>query len=356
MQKWKQDLSRPLQQVLEAENKIRTAIARGTASYQALEEIAILPGSAEVDRPEFKKGRWSLHPDGYYVRFFPNGYQQTRVQVYLPAGAGTANRGGSQASLSLRTTDFPLIDLASIVALPANTGSQRLGLTPPPIGDTVDNDYVRRKLPACFKHAMATFGIDENTVVNYFRAYNNGRAGGRFFHDIDELIDHNPYGMDECDVYAIWGYTTNLFYRDLNRWLRERRNGGQTGEISRLINEALAKLPTYPERYIYRGLRIPDAQLESFARSYGLGNRNVWDGFISCGGSIDASFGERSNVVFEIEHISGKDISEFADGIRYGVMPPPEVMIREGRTFESISHPVWDDIHQWWFIRVRQLN
>ena len=33
---------------------------------------------------EVSKSRWSYHPDGYFIRFFPSGYQKTRVDVYVP--------------------------------------------------------------------------------------------------------------------------------------------------------------------------------------------------------------------------------------------------------------------------------
>ena len=360
MAEWKKNLSAPLQQALDAENKIRAMFASGLSTYQACQDLAIIPGNALVDNPEYKRGRWSHHPDGYYIRFFPEGYQRTKVQVYFlpPSGSSTIITNVSFTNTHVRAAAIrPVIDLSSIVAVPANTGAQRLALSPPPV-DEVDDNYVRKKLPDCFKTAMVNLGRNLDTVVWFFRDYHNVRSGKQFFNDADEIIENNPHGLNECDVYALWGYTTRLFYRELNRWLREGSHRDETREITRLINNALDKLPNYSKPNVYRGVEIREDQLQEFLRDYRAGRRNVWDGFISCGGTLDGSFAGRPrvNIIFEITHLTGKDISELADGVRYGGMEPPEVMIREGRNFESVADPVFDETRGKWIIRVRQLN
>jgi hypothetical protein len=60
-----------------------------------------------------------LHPDGYYVRYFPQGYQKTTVQVYVPDNVNTTNL---------------VYDAVGDIACPANTGAQRLAQTNEPIG------------------------------------------------------------------------------------------------------------------------------------------------------------------------------------------------------------------------------
>lgn len=74
------------QQVFQAEARLRSMISRGGASFADLERIAVLSGTAEPpegSRP-VPEGRWSYHPDGYFVRFFPSGYSQTRIEVVVP--------------------------------------------------------------------------------------------------------------------------------------------------------------------------------------------------------------------------------------------------------------------------------
>lgn len=102
--------------VLEAENNIRNLVARGSDSYQDFEKFAMLAGIAPNDHPNVKRGMWSLHPDGYYIRYFPNGYSKTKVQIYVPPGKGQV-----------------IYNAIGTIACPANTGAQRLAQTNWPI-------------------------------------------------------------------------------------------------------------------------------------------------------------------------------------------------------------------------------
>jgi hypothetical protein len=74
------------QQVFQAEARLRSMISRGGASFAELERIAVLSGAVEPpegSRP-VPEGRWSYHPDGYFLRFFPSGYSQTRIEIVVP--------------------------------------------------------------------------------------------------------------------------------------------------------------------------------------------------------------------------------------------------------------------------------
>ena len=64
------------------------------------------PGSREVP-----SGRWSVHPDGYYVRYLPSGYSSTRVEIYVPQGSPSVGKE---------------YDPATHIAVPGNTARQRL--------------------------------------------------------------------------------------------------------------------------------------------------------------------------------------------------------------------------------------
>ncbi|MGV3603008.1 MAG: OmpA family protein [Dyadobacter fermentans] len=102
-------VSPALLNVLNAESNLRNAFNAASSSYEQLESIAMLVGTAVVDRPEIKRGRWSKHPDGYYVRYFPDSYSKTVVQIYVPDAAGDVE-----------------FDPTDDVAVPVNTGAQRL--------------------------------------------------------------------------------------------------------------------------------------------------------------------------------------------------------------------------------------
>jgi hypothetical protein len=73
-------------QVFQAEARLRSMISRGSTSFTELERVAVLSGAVtppEGSRP-VPDGRWSYHPDGYFVRFFPEGYSRTRIEIVVP--------------------------------------------------------------------------------------------------------------------------------------------------------------------------------------------------------------------------------------------------------------------------------
>jgi hypothetical protein len=112
------DMPPAVQAVMAAENKIRNLVETGVDRYEDYEQWAVLAGFAPVDRPDIVRGKWSLHPDGYYVRYFPQGYQRTKVQLYVPDNVNTANL---------------YYNAVGDIACPANTGAQRLAQTNEPI-------------------------------------------------------------------------------------------------------------------------------------------------------------------------------------------------------------------------------
>ncbi|MFM2363470.1 MAG: hypothetical protein RLZZ316_2372 [Bacteroidota bacterium] len=113
------DLPAPVRTVMEAENNIRRLVETGVDSYEDFERFAVLAGMATVDRADVKRGMWSLHPDGFYVRYRPNGYSRTTVQVYVPDAKGQI-----------------IYNAISTIACPANTGAQRLAQTNRPLQKT----------------------------------------------------------------------------------------------------------------------------------------------------------------------------------------------------------------------------
>lgn len=75
--------------VLRAEDQLRNMLTQGQSTYEELERAAVLAGvpPREDDDREVPWGRWSYHPDGYFVRYYPNGYRQLEVQLYVPEPA-----------------------------------------------------------------------------------------------------------------------------------------------------------------------------------------------------------------------------------------------------------------------------
>lgn len=77
------DAMRP---IFEAESKLRGMLATGDAKFEDLEKVAVLIGDPEPGEGSraTPSGRWSYHPDGYFVRYLPSGYSQTTMQLYVP--------------------------------------------------------------------------------------------------------------------------------------------------------------------------------------------------------------------------------------------------------------------------------
>ena len=80
------NISPQLQRAIETEGRLRSGLTTGGSSYGEIERIAILSGTApqEENTRMVPGGRWSFHPDGYFIRYFPHGYSRTTVQVSIP--------------------------------------------------------------------------------------------------------------------------------------------------------------------------------------------------------------------------------------------------------------------------------
>lgn len=108
MSKAKSSLPKPVQIAMEAENKIRNFFNSSSSSYSELERLAMI-GGVNPQTSEIDYGTWGLHPKGYWVSYQPHGYREMTVKIYVPNTVTSAQF-------------IPSDD----VAVPANTGSQRL--------------------------------------------------------------------------------------------------------------------------------------------------------------------------------------------------------------------------------------
>jgi hypothetical protein len=108
-----QSLPEPAQQLLRAESELREKLASTSATFEDMERVAVLAGMAPrgAGSRDVPRGRWSRHPDGYYVRYLPSGYSSTRLEIWVPEGSPAVGR------------EF---DPATHIAVPGNTAKQRL--------------------------------------------------------------------------------------------------------------------------------------------------------------------------------------------------------------------------------------
>lgn len=102
----------PLRQIAQAEASLRSMLTTG-ASFAEMERVAVLSGNAPMGEGSqgVPRGRWSLHPDGYWIRYLPETYSRTVVEIWLPQGFPSVGR------------EF---DPATHIAVPGNTSRQRL--------------------------------------------------------------------------------------------------------------------------------------------------------------------------------------------------------------------------------------
>jgi hypothetical protein len=73
-----------MQKIEEAEHNLRSLYARGDATYEDFERLAVLAGMASEPNP-VESGTWFKHDD-FFVRFEPQGYPRTTIKVYVPEG------------------------------------------------------------------------------------------------------------------------------------------------------------------------------------------------------------------------------------------------------------------------------
>ena len=102
-----------VKQVIQAEAQLRQLMTTPGTTFEQMERVAVLAGMAPLGEGSraVPSGRWNLHPDGYYVRYIPQGYSYTVTQIWLPQGSPAVGKE---------------YDPAMHVAVPGNTARQRL--------------------------------------------------------------------------------------------------------------------------------------------------------------------------------------------------------------------------------------
>jgi hypothetical protein len=109
--------------VTSANLKLKQLFELGTSSYELFERVAVVDQSLKVKKGTINKDQWYKQPGGYYLRYFPSSYQHVKIQVYVPEGSLAEQDAG----------DYLLFDPITMMAIPANSNSQRLGIGAPAI-------------------------------------------------------------------------------------------------------------------------------------------------------------------------------------------------------------------------------
>ncbi|HEY1870694.1 MAG TPA: hypothetical protein VGG71_06515, partial [Chitinophagaceae bacterium] len=82
----------------------------------------VLEQSSEIAKTTINKDQWYKQSDGYYLRYFPSGYQHVKIQVYVPQGTIASKKNSEE---------YVLFDPVTMMAIPAHSNSQRLGIGAP---------------------------------------------------------------------------------------------------------------------------------------------------------------------------------------------------------------------------------
>lgn len=72
-----------LRYILEAENNLRRKFYQGVSDYEEYEKIAMRAGIEPAEN-NYNKGRWTKHPNGFFIRYNLQSYRGTKTQIYVP--------------------------------------------------------------------------------------------------------------------------------------------------------------------------------------------------------------------------------------------------------------------------------
>lgn len=122
-----------LREVYRSENLMREALYMPNSTFEQLERIAMRQGAAQVSA-QFQRGRWTYHPSGCYIRYLPVHYSKTDIQIYVPEqDLSTPEPAIPEGTQGIPDCKIILFNAIGSVAVPANTGAQRLLQTHFPI-------------------------------------------------------------------------------------------------------------------------------------------------------------------------------------------------------------------------------
>ncbi len=221
--------------------------------------------------------------------------------------------------------------------------------------DAVNGDFVKDLLPKKFVNSLKKFGKSEEEIFDYFRKYHNVHTKGDFFKSIEDiLVKSNTSRLARDEAYAIWGYTTNFFYGDLNRWLREGKNIVKTKEISELLDKSIRKLPKYSGN-AFRAIELDGKALTAFLAKHQKGMKVPYDEFTSAGSSKGAAFFDKpsKNVKLIMEVKDAPDISDFADGIKFRGYQRKELLLPRGSEFQVTGRDFVNGIYEIRLIQIK---
>lgn len=127
---------------LEVTHRLQDLLTQGTATYEEIQRIAVPPKS--VPR---SLGTWAW-ADGYWIRYFPESYSKTRLEVWVPQGPPVQ------------------VNLARLIAVPGQSFLQRLGIGPPVGGGDGRNPNNPFRDPRDWKRPKTAMTVSQREAGN----------------------------------------------------------------------------------------------------------------------------------------------------------------------------------------------
>ncbi|HTM22190.1 MAG TPA: hypothetical protein VL172_16835, partial [Kofleriaceae bacterium] len=167
------------------------------------------------------------------------------------------------------------------------------------------------KLDQGYVDKVAAFKkVPEAEVIDF---YQKGLEQGIDHQQLLEKARAKYPELTQADAELIYGYTTKLWYRDLNRALASGTATKEAKELAAHLVKALEKMPPAAETQ-YRGLRLDgDAALQAWDEKFALGKEVESDAFWSTGPTADDSYSAPRKLIIKTK--KAKDITDLAFGV-----------------------------------------
>lgn len=91
----------------------------GKSSFEVYESIVVLRQHSLKTKAKYKTDQWYPQDSNYYVRCFPQGFQRTKIQIYVPKGSLDAK--------GKKSGNYLAFNPINMMVFPANPNAQRLG-------------------------------------------------------------------------------------------------------------------------------------------------------------------------------------------------------------------------------------
>jgi hypothetical protein len=246
-----------------------------------------------------------------------------------------ADAGGGLSEIERKLAGLDNIGSEADGAIPHGFDTDPVSGEQPPHVDHLD--YAGRLEYRATDDARATF---RSAYQNY----------DQHLEAVRELIRTNTryHDVAEEDLIGIRGYTTDDYYSDMNRGLRDGDPEliARYDAHARVATSGLNQLPRF-EGTVGRGMNIPPESLDTVVSKYEVGKVVEENSFFS----TDTSKAFPGNVQFELYSRTGRDIKELS--VYAGT--ESEVLFTPGSKF-LVQEKVFDPDTKTWYIKMYDVS